>query len=79
MIWVLLLLAVAFVVFLAWRNGQSPPQQRDPEAELKAALELHAIRRRLEAAELKHQQRQDAARLRRDIQESLDESDGRVS
>ena len=77
MIWALLLLVLVagLVIYQAWREGQPPARPLDPEAEAKAAVELHAIRGRLEAAELRAAQRRDAARLRRDIREALDDDE----
>jgi len=76
MIWVvlLLLLAAGCIGYLIAQSSQ-PEAARDPEAEMRAAVDLHAIRRRLEAAELKTAQRMDAARLRGDIKSALERTD----
>lgn len=72
--------AIVFVVAIAGVVGylvaiSSEPEQPpiDPEAELKAAVELHRIRRNLDASWTKTQQRQDAEQLRRQIRDELDE------
>ena len=73
---VLLVLVVAGLLgYLAHLSTEEPPPPADPEAELRAAVELHGIRRRLEASWLKTQQRQDAQALRRHISEALAEDD----
>lgn len=72
---VLLLLAVGAIGYVI---GQSQSEQQlppDPETELRAAIELHRIRRRFDAAWTKTEQRRDAARLRRQISEALKEDE----
>lgn len=70
----LLLLVFGLVGYLLRQSSEgvsaAPP---DPEAVQKAALELHRIHCRLEAADLKQRQRRDAARFKRDLAEALDE------
>jgi hypothetical protein len=71
----LLLLAICgLVACLIWRvsEPQVPPTDVDPETALRAAAELHGIRRRLDVAELQHEQRVAANRLRREIAEALE-------
>jgi hypothetical protein len=69
----LLMLVFGLVGYLLRQSGEGdaavPP---DPEALRKAAVELHRIHRRLEAADLKQRQRRDAARFKRDLAEALD-------
>jgi len=77
MIAALLVLALAIcglVVYLVWRVSEPPAAapDTDPEATLRAAADLHRIRRRLDVAGLQHQQRRDANQLRRDIAEALE-------
>ena len=76
--------AILLVVFLAGVIGylvasssqpDVPPEPIDPEAEMRAAVELHRIRRNLDASWTKTQQRQDGEALRREIRAALDESD----
>jgi hypothetical protein len=62
--------AVWFIVLMR-ENQPTPPV--DPEQAVKAAVELHRIRRRLDAAWTKSEQRRDSARLRWDIAEALKE------
>jgi hypothetical protein len=70
----LLLIVCGLVGYLLKQSSESegaaPP---DPETTMKAALELHRIRRRLEVAELKHVQRREATRLKRELAEILDD------
>lgn len=72
----LLLVIVGFLGYLI-RESCEPPDDApsDPEAELRAAVELHRIRRRLDASWTKTEQRQDAARLRRQIGQALKEDE----
>lgn len=73
---VLLLLVVAGCLgYLAHASSEPPPTPRDPETELKTAVELHRIRRRLNASWTKTEQRQDAQALRRRIGEAFEEED----
>jgi hypothetical protein len=77
MIWVvLLLLATVLMLLIRWKAGRDVPAEPvDPEQAMKAAIELHAIRRRLDVAWTKTEQRQNASRLRREMTEALgDES-----
>jgi hypothetical protein len=70
----LLIVICGLLAYLVWRDSddQSPPL--DPEKAMQAALELHRIRRRLEAAECKQRQRSDAARFKRELADALDEN-----
>jgi hypothetical protein len=71
---ILVLLGVAFLVGYMFRqaNGPSePPGSVDPEQAMKAAVELHRIRRNLDASWTKTEQRREGAALRRDIAEAL--------
>lgn len=74
------ILAIVFVVaiagmvgYLVAKSSESAGPPVDPEAELKAAVELHRIRRNLDLSWTKTQQRQDAERLRRQIRDELGE------
>ena len=75
MFWVvLLLLMTGLALLLRWKAGQeavAPPV--DPEEAVKAAIELHAIRRRLDVALTESEMRQAGDRLRRNIRERLDD------
>ena len=76
MTWLVLFLIVGLlVVLIGYQRSQRPPQPLDPEEAMRATIELHRISRRLDVARLKHEQRCDAARSRREIAEAL-EPDG---
>lgn len=78
MIWMVLCLLVAVAIgLIVWTYSEpSPPSPPpDPEHLQKAAVELHRIRRQREAAELRHQQRQEAVQVGREIAEALDHDD----
>jgi membrane protein involved in colicin uptake len=70
------LIAVGLFAYLLWQSAddnssdQAPP---DPEKVVQAAVELHRIRRRLDLADLRHRQRRDAAQLKREIADALDD------
>jgi len=71
---VAILLAVAFVVGYMVRQASELPERSDdidPEQAMKAAIELHRIRRNLDVARIRSEQRRGGARLRRDIAETL--------
>lgn len=69
---ILLLLVIAGLLgYLVHASSEEPASPLNPETELKTALRLHEIRRKLDVADLKHQQRQDANRLRRELRETL--------
>lgn len=73
---ILLLLVVAVAVgYLVYQSSEDPQPPPDPETELKTSLRLHTIRRKLDVADLKHQQRQDAIRLRRELRQTLEEEE----
>jgi uncharacterized membrane protein len=73
---VLLLLVVAGLLgYLIRESCEPPPTPPDAEGELRSAIELHRIRRRLDASWTKTEQRQDAAQLRRQISQALKEDD----
>lgn len=75
MIWIIPALGLLVVVgLIVWqfREPLPPPTPPDPERLQKAAIELHRIRRRREGAELRHQQRQGAVRVKREIAEALE-------
>jgi hypothetical protein len=69
---VLLLTVAGLVGFLIRRSSESsPPENVDPEQAVKAAVELHRIRRRLDVARTKSEHRSASARVRREISEAL--------
>ena len=77
---ILLVVFLAAVVgYLVAKSSQPdlPPPPTDPEAEMRAAVELHRIRRDLETRWTKTEQRQEAERVRRQIANALDEADKR--
>jgi photosystem II stability/assembly factor-like uncharacterized protein len=67
-----LLLLVAFVIVCGRASHDSTVA---PEDELRAAVELHAINRRLDVAWLRHQSRVAALRARRALGADLDQFD----
>ncbi|HEX7245080.1 MAG TPA: hypothetical protein VF245_05890 [Solirubrobacterales bacterium] len=74
----LALLALGLLAHLI-RQASDPPGTADidPEQEMKVAVELHRIRRNFDAAQIKSEQRRDAAQLRREIGKTLkDAGDG---
>jgi hypothetical protein len=74
---VLLILLVAGLGAYMIRQGSSPPRSPDvdPEQAVKAAVELHRIRRNLDVAWAKSEQRCEGAALRREIADVLKESE----
>jgi hypothetical protein len=71
---IVVLLVIAFLVGYLLRQASeptAPPTDVDPEQAVKAAVELHRIRRGLDAAWTKSEQRREGATLRRDIAEAL--------
>ncbi|HET7060272.1 MAG TPA: hypothetical protein VFH99_03100 [Candidatus Saccharimonadales bacterium] len=78
MIWALLVLAAcALVAYKLWQHSQPPLPPPDPEQAIKAAVELHKIRRRLDASLAKTEQRRNLSRLRREIGEAMKEPEDR--
>jgi hypothetical protein len=69
---ILLASGVGFCVVRSRRNADPAPDL-DPKAAAKAAIELHRIRRNLDVAMTRSEIRRDAARLRREAKEALDE------
>lgn len=77
LIFAVLIVAGLLGYFVYQASPEPPSFSADPEAELRAAVELHRIRRRLDAVWLKAQQRQDAEVVRQKIREALAEEDDR--
>jgi hypothetical protein len=74
MIWFILVLLVAVAVgLIVWTHIEPPTPEPDPETITQTAIELHRIRRRIDAADLKQRQRRDAVRLKREIAEALED------
>jgi hypothetical protein len=76
MIWLaalLLLLAVTVCVFVFERREAAPPL--DPEAAMRASIELHRIRRRLDVDWARTELRRDADLLEHRIIEVVDSDD----
>jgi hypothetical protein len=71
---VLAIVVVLLVIACLIWKASAPPnvsEPVDPEQALKAALTLHRIRRNLDTAWTKQEQRRDGTRLRREIAEVL--------
>lgn len=77
---VLVLAILGCLAYLMWRSVEVPPyevtEELPPDEKvMQAAVELHRIRRRLETADFKTRQRRDAARLKREIAEALEDEE----
>jgi hypothetical protein len=74
---IVLLLIVAFLVgYLARQSSEPPmPSDIDPEQEMRAAMELHRIRRNLDVAWTRSEQRREGAALRREIRRALEDDE----
>ncbi len=76
---IILVLYVGWVAVSLIRRSRAQRVHREinPEQAMKAAVELHRIRRRLDGARIKSEQRSAGVRLRREIGELLkEEPDG---
>jgi uncharacterized membrane-anchored protein YhcB (DUF1043 family) len=72
-IWWLALIAVLIGVFvLVLFQDLLADRRVSREAEMQVAIDLHRIRRRLDLADVKAEQRQGMTRLRREIGDTLD-------
>jgi hypothetical protein len=72
-IWLVALFVLAALVwFIVLMRGNQPAPPVDPEQAVKAAVELHRIRRNLDVAWTKSEQCREGAALRREIAEALD-------
>lgn len=61
-----------FIGYLVWKTSEPPESPEvDPEQAMKAAIELHRIRRNLDVAWTKTEQRREGAALRREIAKTL--------
>jgi hypothetical protein len=68
---VLIALMLVLAFYLARRDPpQAPPPSK--EAMQKAAIDLHRISRNLDVATLKHEQRREASRVKRELAETFD-------
>jgi hypothetical protein len=77
-----LLLAVLVVLLLGVlirRMSDHPAPDADPQDTMNAAVELHAIRRRLDVAFVRSELRSSSAALRREIDADLLAADARES
>ena len=72
MIWLVLFLLVGLLVALIGFQHRQPPPPLAPEESMRAEVELHRISRRLDVARVKHEQRSDATRAKREIVEALE-------
>jgi hypothetical protein len=74
MIWVIVgSVAVVFLLVLVLRRPRRAEPPLDPESVMQSAVELYRIRRRLDVAYTKAEQRRDAEQLRRRIGQILDD------
>jgi hypothetical protein len=76
MIWLVVLALIVLLVLAVWViRGDSPSEEEiDPEEATRAAIELHAIRRRIDVARTRSQLQRDAMQVRREIAEELREA-----
>jgi Tfp pilus assembly protein PilN len=65
------LLICALVLGYVMTHSAEPPPEVDSEQALKAAVDLHRIRRDLDVARAKSEQRRNAQRMRRTIDRAL--------
>jgi hypothetical protein len=73
----LILLIGGLVGYMIWRTSEPDrPTEIDPEQAMKAAVELHRIRRNLDVAWMRSEQRRETAALRREIGEVMKEPEG---
>ena len=70
MIWLIVILVLVILV-LVWHISMHADQPAWDESSYRAAVGLHAIRRRLEVAQVKSELRRDAATLRRELRDEL--------
>jgi len=70
-----LLLALVLAVNLKRPSPSASSEDVDPEQAMKAAVELHRIRRRFDVSWTRSQQRREAARVRREIAEAFEGGD----
>jgi hypothetical protein len=75
MIWLIALVAAVSLLAFALLRSRSSAPPLDPEAAMKAAVELHRIRRDLDTAYTKSEQRRDAGLLEHRIVEIIDGHD----
>ncbi len=76
MTWVIVALTIAVLLLaFAQLKPRKPEPPLDPESVMKAAVELHRIRRQLDVAYAKSEQRRDAGLLEHRIVEILDSDD----
>lgn len=72
MIWLIGALAFVILVLAACLLRSRDPEPLDPEATMKAAVELHRIRRDLDVSYTKSEQRRDASLVEHRIVEIID-------
>jgi hypothetical protein len=74
MTWLIVFLVLAGLV-AAWRIRGRADQPAWDESTYRAAVGLHAVRRRLDVARLRSELRRDASALQRQLREELDSTD----
>ena len=74
MTWLIVFLVLAGLV-VAWRIRGRADQPMWDESTYRAAVGLHAVRRRLDVARVRAELRRDAAALRRELRDELTKND----
>ena len=73
MIWGIVVIAV--VLMIVWLMSGERTPEIGPEETTRAAIELHAIRRRLDVAQTRSELQRDAMQMRRELAEELRQVD----
>jgi hypothetical protein len=76
MTWLIVFLVLAGPV-VAWRIRGRADQSVWDESTYRAAVGLHAVRRRLDVAHIRAELRRDASALRRELRDELSKTDDR--
>lgn len=77
MIWLIVgSVAVVLLAVLVLRRPRRPEPPLDPESVVQSAVEMYRIRRQLDVAYMKCEQRRDTEQLRRRIGQIMDDDGG---